>query len=92
MKGATHAFPGGASVSPDLMALPDTKYKLFDEAFVVKDPNGTPLPDIPYRIKSSAGDQLAATAKDGMSERVGTEASEHVEFAMEWFKVVPAKS
>ncbi|MFX5476789.1 DUF2345 domain-containing protein, partial [Acinetobacter baumannii] len=32
VKGATHAFPGGASVSPDLMALPDTKYKLFDEA------------------------------------------------------------
>ncbi|WP_075256953.1 type VI secretion system Vgr family protein [Herbaspirillum camelliae] len=92
VKGATHAFPGGASVSPDLMALPDTKYKLFDEAFVVKDPNGTPLSDIPYRIKSSAGDQLATTAKDGMSERVSTEASENVEFAMEWFKVVPAKS
>nr|WP_034330812.1 type VI secretion system Vgr family protein [Herbaspirillum sp. B39] len=92
VKGGTHAFPGGASVSPDLMALPDTKYKLFDEAFVVKDPNGNPLSDVPYRIKSSAGDQLAATAKDGMSERVSTEASENVEFAMEWFKVVPAKS
>ncbi|NUU01344.1 type VI secretion system Vgr family protein [Herbaspirillum robiniae] len=92
VKGATHAFSGGASASPDLLALPDTKYKLYDEAFVVKDPNGNPLSDIPYRIKSSAGDYLAATAKDGMSERVSTAASENVEFAMEWFKVVPAKT
>ena len=91
VKGGTHAFSGGASASPDLLALPDTKYKLYDEAFVVKDPNGVALSDIPYRIKSSAGDVLSSTAKDGFSERVSTEASESVEFAMEWFKVVPPK-
>jgi type VI secretion system secreted protein VgrG len=72
--------------------LPDTRYKLYDEAFVVRDPNGEPLPDVPYRIKSSAGDQIAATGSDGMSQRLSTEASENVEFAMEWFKVVPPKS
>ncbi|UIN21253.1 type VI secretion system Vgr family protein [Herbaspirillum frisingense] len=92
VKGTTHAFTGAASVSPDLPALPDSQYKLYDEAFVVKDPQGNPLPDIPYRIKSSAGDYLASTAKDGMSERVSTAASENVEFAMEWFKVVPSKT
>ncbi|WP_288410525.1 DUF2345 domain-containing protein, partial [uncultured Herbaspirillum sp.] len=92
VKGAAHAFPGGASVSPDLIALPDTKYKLFDEAFVVKDPNGIPMSDISYRIKSSAGDHLSTTDSSGMSERVATESSENVEFAMEWFKVVPNKS
>ncbi|RAM65866.1 type VI secretion system Vgr family protein [Herbaspirillum rubrisubalbicans] len=92
VKGTAHAFPGGASVSPDLIALPDTKYKLFDEAFVVKDPNGIPMSDISYRIKSSAGDHLSTTDSSGMSERVATESSENVEFAMEWFKVVPNKS
>ncbi len=92
VKGASHAFAGGAAASPDLPALPDTRYKLYDEAFVVRDPNGEPLPDVPYRIKSSAGEQIAATGADGMSQRLSTEASENVEFAMEWFKVIPAKN
>jgi len=55
----------------------------------VKDPNGNPISDIPYRIKSSAGEVFSSTLKDGLSERVSTESSENIEFTIDWFKVVP---
>jgi len=91
VRGGQHVFEGGAGVVPAFPALPNTKVKFFNEAFVVKDPNGNSISDIPYRIRSSAGDVFASTLNDGFTERVSTETSEEIEFAMEWFKVVPGK-
>ncbi|MET0323285.1 MAG: type VI secretion system Vgr family protein [Duganella sp.] len=91
VKSGQHLFTGGASNSPDFPVLPDTKVKFYDEAFILKDPTGMPLSDIPYKIKGPSGEVISRTTENGLSERVATEASESIEFSMEWFKVVPFK-
>lgn len=85
-------FDGGASNPPDFPALPDTKVKFFDEAFVLKDPTGMPLAKIPYKIKDPSGEVISKTSENGFSERVSTEASESIEFELQWFKVISQKN
>ena len=92
VKGVVHGFESGARNAPDLNKLPDTRVKLFDEAFVLHDPNGVPLSSMPYRVDSQAGKEVAMTEAAGVTSRVGTEASEDVKFALLWHSVVPKKS
>ena len=56
VKGASHDFMGAASGAAALASLPDTRVKLFDEAFVLKnEKNGEPLAHRSYRIKRADG-------------------------------------
>ncbi|MES3023905.1 MAG: type VI secretion system Vgr family protein [Pseudomonadota bacterium] len=91
VKGGQHTFNSGKSEPAQPGKLPDTRVKLFDEAFVVRDPNGKIMSGIDYSVESSDGTHLAYTDLDGMSERISTSTAENVKFALQWFTVVPAK-
>ncbi|TCV90684.1 type VI secretion system Vgr family protein [Sulfurirhabdus autotrophica] len=99
VKGANHPFGGGGSKAAELGILPnllvnaglagnlDSGENLFDEAFVVLDPNGNPMGALPYSIKSAGGKYFAETDTEGNSLRTGTVASEPVTFALQWHEV-----
>ena len=56
VKGSGNAFMGPGSSPAGLEGLPDSRAKLFDQAFVLKDKEtGTPLANMPYRIKLADG-------------------------------------
>ena len=67
-----------------LMRLPNTLAKLYDEAFVLKDPLGKPLQAMPYKITASDGVEKSASEADGKSIRVPTDASEKLKFELRW--------
>ena len=48
-------FEGGHSQAPALPKLPDTRLKLFDDAFIVKDADGLPVSGLPYHIELPDG-------------------------------------
>jgi type VI secretion system secreted protein VgrG len=51
VKGSGHAFLGGSSGAASFSPMPDSRVKLFDEAFVLKDEKtGALLVDYPYRV------------------------------------------
>ncbi len=55
-KGSMKALTGGASGAAPRPALPDSRVKLFDQAFVLKNQKtGEPLVNYPYRIKRTDG-------------------------------------
>jgi type VI secretion system secreted protein VgrG len=55
-KGAQRAFTGPAAKAAAPLTLPDTRVKLFDEGFVLKDKEtGKLLANVPYRIKLPDG-------------------------------------
>ncbi|MET3133012.1 type VI secretion system secreted protein VgrG [Oxalobacteraceae bacterium GrIS 1.11] len=67
VKGGQHQLDGGANVAPDMVKLPDTRVKLFDEAFVLKDKGtGKPVANHPYRIKRADG-----TYEEGWTDEKG---------------------
>ena len=67
VKGGQHVFDGGASKAATPTSLPDTRVKLFDEAFVVTDHDtGEPIPHHPYRIKRADG-----TYEEGITDEKG---------------------
>jgi len=66
VKGGQHGFEGGASGKARLQKLPDSRLKLFDEGFVVKDPDGLPVAGLPYRIKLPDG-----SFQDGTTDEHG---------------------
>ena len=67
VKASEHAFLQGEFRAAELPKLPDTRLKLFDEAFVLKDKtSGEPLPNVLYRILLKDGSYL-----DGITDTLG---------------------
>ncbi|MYN18394.1 type VI secretion system tip protein VgrG [Rugamonas sp. FT107W] len=67
VKGGKHVFEGGASAAAAMPALPDSRLKLFDQGFIVKDETtGLPLPNQRYRIKLADG-----TYEEGVTDEAG---------------------
>ena len=67
VKGGQHVFEGGGSAPPTMPALPDSRLKLYDEAFVLKDrDSGELMPRQPYRIKRADG-----SYEEGMTDEKG---------------------
>ncbi|WP_394780060.1 type VI secretion system Vgr family protein [Undibacterium sp.] len=87
VKGAQHPFGGGNSKAASLGKLPDTRVKIFDEAFVLKDQEtGVPLANHPYRIKRADGSyEHGVTDGDGHTHLVASTAAENltIEIAQE---------
>ena len=55
-KGGKHFFDAGARKEASATPLPDSRPKLFDEGFVLRDEDtGSPLPNYPYRIVRADG-------------------------------------
>ena len=56
VKGGLHPFSGGSAKAARFERLPDTRVKLFDEAFILKDEKTDEiLANYPYRIKRADG-------------------------------------
>lgn len=56
MKGSSNAFVGPGSSPAAMEGLPDSRVKMYDEAFVLTDENtGELLVNYPYRIKRADG-------------------------------------
>ncbi|QYF92740.1 type VI secretion system tip protein VgrG [Massilia sp. PAMC28688] len=66
VKGGQHPFDGGSTKVPTLKGLPDSRLKLFDEAFVITDADGQPMANLPYRIKLADG-----SFQDGITDDLG---------------------
>ena len=80
VKGSTHDFLGAGNVSAMLPALPDSRVKLFDEVFVLKDEeSGAPLVGRTYRIKLADGSyEYGRTDEMGRTHTVMTHAPERI--------------
>ncbi len=78
VKGGKHVFEAGASMAAVPTTLPDTRIKLFDEAFVVTDHDtGEPIPNQPYRIKRVDGMyEEGTTDEKGQTHLVSTAEAE----------------
>ncbi|MEO8155565.1 MAG: type VI secretion system Vgr family protein [Rhizobacter sp.] len=78
VKAATHEWAGSGSGSAALPSLPDSRVKLFDEAFVLKDERtGRPLAQQQYRIKRADGTyEYGTTGLDGATHLVSAVATE----------------
>ena len=78
VKGGQHIFEGGASVAAAATSLPDTRVKLFDEGFVLKDRDtGELMPRQPYRIKREDGSyETGMTDEKGLTHVVAAAAAE----------------
>lgn len=78
VKASEHTFLAGEFMSVKLPKLPDTRIKLFDEGFVLKDKTtGEPLPNVFYRILLKDGSYLeGVTDKLGRTQVVKTATSE----------------
>lgn len=78
VKGGQHVLNGGASAAGMLPALPDTRIKLFDEGFVLKDRDtGEPMPRQPYRIKREDGSyESGMTDEKGLTHVIAAAATE----------------
>ncbi|MDH5822483.1 hypothetical protein QFW77_05695 [Luteimonas sp. RD2P54] len=74
VKASQHPFLAGESRLVGVPSLPDTRIKLFDEGFVLKDKaTGEPLPNVPYRILLKDGSYMqGVTDKLGRTFVVGT--------------------
>ena len=74
VKGATHDWGSGGGGGASLMALPDSRVKLFDEQFAAKDKiTGQPLIGLPYRIDIPGQPSIrGVTDSDGKTVRVAT--------------------
>jgi type VI secretion system secreted protein VgrG len=74
VKGSGHSFDAGASSAAQIQGLPDSRVKLFDQAFIVKDEKtGIPMPNRPYRIRRSDGSyEYGTTDASGKTHLVST--------------------
>ncbi|MGE5450297.1 MAG: type VI secretion system Vgr family protein [Acidobacteriota bacterium] len=67
VKGATHDWGSGGGGGASLIALPDTRVKLFDEAFVIRNQaTGKPIPNQRYRLRLQDG-----TVEAGVTDEQG---------------------
>jgi type VI secretion system secreted protein VgrG len=87
VKGGKHTFDSGENKAADLRRLPDTRVKHYDEAFAIRDPNGTPMSSVPYSIDGPDGKYISTSAANGMSDRISTTTSETLKFAIQWFEI-----
>jgi type VI secretion system secreted protein VgrG len=87
VKGGQHLFDGGGNKAAEMRKLPDTRVKQYDEAFVIRDPNGTPMSLIPYLIDGPDGKHFATSGAEGATDRLSTTASEKLKFAVQWFQI-----
>lgn len=87
VKGGQHLFDGGGNKAADLRRLPDTTLKQYDEAFVLRDPNGNPMSAVPYTIEGPDGKHVATSGPDGATDRISTTTSAKLHFAIRWFEL-----
>jgi type VI secretion system secreted protein VgrG len=87
VKGGQHFFDGGGNKAADLRRLPDTTVKQYDEAFVIRDPNGEPMAAVPYTIEGPDGVHHGDSDPDGASDRIFTTASDTLKFGLKWFRL-----
>ncbi|TBO31110.1 type VI secretion system tip protein VgrG [Aquabacterium lacunae] len=82
VKGAGHEWGGGGAGGAALMALPDSRVKLFNrQAKLVNELTGEPMAGVPYKAVSPEGDvQYGSTDENGLTMLVGTVSSQNVEF------------
>ena len=85
VKGAGQGWDSGASLAADLGKLPNSLYKLFDEQFQLRDPNGKPLEGVPYSVEGASAHDVSHTPADGKTQRLGGDSSEDLKFALRWF-------
>jgi type VI secretion system secreted protein VgrG len=78
VKGGQHLFSSGTTVTPTIPKLPDSRAKLFDEAFVAKDRiTGAPICFRQYRIKREDGSyEYGETDANGRTHAVTSGAAE----------------
>ncbi|MET3135571.1 uncharacterized protein (DUF2345 family), partial [Oxalobacteraceae bacterium GrIS 1.11] len=78
VKGGQHQLDGGANVAPNMVKLPNTRLKLFDEAFTVKDEKtGELIAHRPYRIKRGDGSyEYGQTDENGKTHLISTDSPE----------------
>ena len=71
-KGGQHVFDAGASSPAKVAPLPDSRLKLFDEAFVLKDDKtGKPIANQAYRIKRADGTfEMGVTDDKGLTHLI----------------------
>jgi type VI secretion system secreted protein VgrG len=87
VKGGKHTFDAGENKAAEMLKLPDTRVKQYDEAFVLRDPSGAPLSSVSYTIDGPDGKYLATTGAAGMTDRISTTDSAKLKFAMKWFSI-----
>ncbi|QOY94565.1 type VI secretion system tip protein VgrG [Massilia sp. UMI-21] len=80
VKGGQHVFGSGGKAEVELLRLPDSTVRQFDEAFVLVDRStGSPLANTDYRIKyASGGVEYGRTDAEGQTHLVRTLASEEI--------------
>jgi type VI secretion system secreted protein VgrG len=66
VKGGKHVFDKGERGNITLPPLPDSRPKMFDEAFVIKNSDGVPVSGLRYRIELPDG-----TFEDGVTDEAG---------------------
>jgi type VI secretion system secreted protein VgrG len=84
VKSSAHAFLGGESGAAEMTRLPDSTVKLFDEAFVVRDPQGALMNDMPFKVTAADGVEAGRSSVDGGTLRVSTQAAEPLKFELRW--------
>jgi type VI secretion system secreted protein VgrG len=74
VKGGQHLFDSGVFREASLTSLPDSRPRLFDEAFVLKDEEtGLALPNYQYRIVRADGSiEPGITDEDGRTHLVSS--------------------
>ena len=89
VKGATHGWPGAKAKPAVLLALPDTRVKLFDQQVrAINELTGKPIVGMPYRLTTSGGDvQYGVTDEEGKALRAATATQEVIR--VEWGRTPP---
>ncbi|MBD8528853.1 type VI secretion system tip protein VgrG [Massilia sp. CFBP 13647] len=74
VKSGKHLFDAGARQEASVTQLPDSRPKLFDEGFVLRDEDtGSPLPNYPYRIVRADGSiEAGITDREGRTHVVSS--------------------
>ena len=85
VKSSTHAFLGGGSGAPEITRLPDSRVKLFDEAFVLKSQEtGQPMPFVRYTIKRADGSvESGISDEKGQTHLVSSAEAENISIVVE---------
>lgn len=80
VKGGQHLFDAGAFKEASVTRLPDSRPKLFDEGFVLRDEDtGSPLPNYPYRIVRADGSiEAGITDEEGRTHVVSSAEIEEI--------------
>jgi type VI secretion system secreted protein VgrG len=73
-KGAIKQMMGGGSKVAEMVKLPDSRAKLYDEQIrAINELTGDPIEGLPYKIETESGDIFyGITDADGRTERVAT--------------------